>query len=388
MPRVNQSGGLAPGTQANAQSTLVVNPADIPTPVAVVPTLTPAVAEQPVAPPDGSISLNSDMLEQLYNKTHPGVVSIIVSIQRNGVSGAAAGSGFIIDNDGHIVTNNHVVADAQLVVVIFSTGVQREAQIIGTDDDSDLAVIKVDQLPEGTHPISLGDSASVVPGQYVVAIGNPFGMDSTMTSGIVSAIGRAIPSGVTPFSIPQSIQTDAAINPGNSGGPLLNLQGEVIGVNAQISTGGQVQANAGVGFAIPSNIVRMVAPSLIDEGAYTWPWLGVRGDSVSLFIQKANNLASQNGAYIDSIVEGGPAAAAGLQGSQSTTDVDGITTPVGGDVVVSANGKAILNFNDLLSDIAVSHPGDTMDLTVIRNGQKMDVQVTLAARPATFQTQP
>jgi len=195
-----------------------------------------------------------------------------------------------------------------------------------------------------------------------------------MTVGIVSAVGRVIPS-LTMFSIPQAIQTDAAINPGNSGGPLLDLQGEVIGVNAQIQSGG-VRANAGVGFAIPSNIVKLVVPALIEKGTYDWPWLGVSGTKVDLTIMQANNLDSQRGAYIHDVISDSPAAEAGLQGSSSQDQ------PVGGDVVIEADGKPIADFSDLLIDVAFKKPGDKMDLTILRNGQPRKITVTLARRPA------
>jgi 2-alkenal reductase len=240
---------------------------------------------------------------------------------------------------------------------------------VGTDEDSDLAVLRVEQLPDGVHPLPLADSSSVDTGQWVIAIGNPFGLGGSMSIGIVSAVGRVIPSGVTPFSIPEAIQTDAAINPGNSGGPLLNLNGEVIGVNAQIRTDPGVRANAGVGFAIPSNVVRRVVPVLIEQGAYRWPWLGVEGTGVNLLLARELNLDSQNGAYIARTVEGGPAADAGLRAD---------------DVVVELNGEPIENYNELLTLVAFSEPGEQVQLTVIRDGEPQTVNVTLGARPANF----
>jgi S1-C subfamily serine protease len=208
-----------------------------------------------------------------------------------------------------------------------------------------------------------------------------------MTAGIVSAVGRTIASGVTLFSIPQAIQTDAAINPGNSGGPLINLRGEVVGVNAQIETTG-ARANSGVGFAIPSNIVRRVFPVLIEQGAYLWPWLGVTGEEVSLLIARANNLDTQLGAYIHEVVEGGPAAGAGLRGSTSTRTVEGLDVPVGGDVVVGADGNEIVDFDSLLSYTATKNPGDQMVLTILRDGQRQELTVTLEPRPENMSTSP
>jgi len=303
-----------------------------------------------------------------------------VNIQVITQQGAGTGSGFLIDDDGHIVTNNHVVANAVQVVVVFYDDYQATAEVVGTDEDSDLAVIRVDDIPEGAHPLSLGDSSQVRAGEWVIAIGSPFGLGSTMTLGIISTKARTIPSGVTAFSIPEAIQTDAAINPGNSGGPLINLRGEVIGVNAQIANTGTA-ANAGVGFAIPVNFVRRVAPALIQQGYYEWPWLGVSGGSVNLTIQRANDLASQRGAYIDQVVSDGPAASAGLQGSSGSMQVDGVATPVGGDVIIAIDGLDVAGFDALLGQIADRNPGDTVQLTVVRDGRQSMIRVTLGTRP-------
>jgi len=317
--------------------------------------------------------------EDIYDQVSPGVVSIQVLIEQGGLVGEAAGSGFILNDNGYIITNNHVVESATLVYVIFYDGVEARAEIIGTDVDSDLAIIKVDELPDNVFPLVVGDSDGVEVGEWVVAIGNPFGQQSSMTVGIVSAIGRMLPTGVTAFSIPQAIQTDAAINPGNSGGPLLNLRGEVIGVNAQIAAN-ETGTNSGVGFAIPSNIVRLVAPVLTEQGEYQWPWLGVEGTDVTLSIAIANELDSQEGAYISGIVEGGPAESAGLRGSVGTELVDGFSVPVGGDVVIEADGNPINFFSDLLVAVAFKNPGDTIDLTIIRDGTPQGIQVELAPR--------
>jgi 2-alkenal reductase len=358
-----------------------------------VPTLTlaPAAAqsEQPSQEqsPPGAAEVRPSVLANLYNQLNPGVVSIQVYVEQQGLSGVGAGSGFILDDQGHIVTNNHVVAEAQQVTAIFYNGIEANAEVVGTDPESDLAIIRVDQLPEGAHAISLGDSDQVQIGEWVLAIGNPFGLGSSMTVGIVSAKGRVIPTGVTPFSIPQAIQTDAPINPGNSGGPLMNMNGEVIGVNAQIAVNNGVNANAGVGFAIPANIVRRVAPALIETGTYHWPWLGIEGDSVNLAIMEANNLNDQQGAYIHQVIPNGPADQAGLRGSTGTSQVGGLEVPVGGDVVVEANGAPIREFSDLLVQTAFSQVGDPIQLSIIRDGQRQEITVELAARPADFGNQ-
>jgi S1-C subfamily serine protease len=319
-------------------------------------------------------------LTALYEEANPGVVNIQVFVERGGLSGQGAGSGFVLDEEGHIVTNNHVVAEAQRVTAIFYNGIEVEAEIVGTDDYSDLAVIKVDYLPEGVHPLPMGDSDQVVAGEWVVAIGNPFSLGGSVSLGIVSATGRSIPSGVARFSIPQAIQTDAAVNPGNSGGPLLNLSGKVIGVNAQIASSG-TGVNSGVGFAIPSNVVRRVVPVLIASGSYQWPWLGVEGTSLNLVYQEANDLEIQQGAYLVSIISDGPADRAGLQGSSGTRQVNGFDVPVGGDVIVAADGERIRGFDDLLVIVASENPGDTVELTILRDGEEQQVEVTLEARP-------
>ncbi|MDX1688802.1 MAG: trypsin-like peptidase domain-containing protein [Candidatus Promineifilaceae bacterium] len=344
-----------------------------------IPTLQAEAAE--AAPPaQEELPEDAPALAQFYRDVTPGVVSVRISTDQS-LTGTGAGSGFILNEAGHIVTNNHVVAAANQITVIFHDGFEAPAEIVGTDDDSDLAVIQVDSLPENVRPLPVGDSDQVTAGEQVVAIGNPFGYGGSMTTGIVSAVGRIIPSGVTRFSIPQAIQTDAAINPGNSGGPLLNMAGEVIGVNAQIRTAGSTMANSGVGFAIPSNVVRLIAPVLIEEGSYEWPYLGVEGGPVGLAVQRANDLPNQQGAYIHNVVAGTPAAEAGMQGTTGTETVLGQEIPVGGDVVVSMNGEPVIDFADLLTRVAFSEPGEEVTLTVMRDGEMQELSVVLATRP-------
>jgi S1-C subfamily serine protease len=337
-----------------------------------------ATSQVQLLPPLPGIEASS--LAGLYEQLNPGVVNVQVYIERETLAGGGAGSGFILDEAGHIVTNNHVIAGATQVTVVFFNGIEAEAEVIGADSDSDLAVLRVAQLAEGAHMLPLADSAQVRVGEWVVAIGNPFQLGGSMSVGIVSAIGRTIPSGTTPFAIPQAIQTDAAINPGNSGGPLLNLRGEVIGVNAQILTGGNM-ANSGVGFAIPANVVRRVAPALIENGSYEWPWLGVQGGDVSLAVMEANNLETQLGAYITDVVPGGPAEEAGLRGTSRFQQVDGLEVPIGGDVVIEADGQTIIDFASLLIRTSFKNPGETMNLIILRDGQRQEVAVTLEPRP-------
>ncbi len=325
-------------------------------------------------------------LEGLYQQVNPGVVSIRVS----SVNDEALGSGFVIDKQGHIVTNFHVVENADKVEIDFPSGLKVYGDVIGTDLDSDLAVIKVDVSEEELTPLPLGDSDTALVGQVVVAIGNPYGLSGTMTLGIVSARGRVLDSlrqtasGVY-FSAGDLIQTDASINPGNSGGPLLNLKGEVIGVNRAIQTSGQTlsgeSANTGIGFAVSSNIVSRVVPSLISNGSYNYPYLGLSSlNSLNLTIVDALNLPQNTGAYITDIAAGGPADIAGLRGGSTQTQISGLYS--GGDLIVAVDGREIKDFSELLSYMVVNKaPGDVITFTVIRGGDRVDVPVTLGERP-------
>ena len=324
------------------------------------------------------------VLVQLYQTINPSVVNITTyQSLNNQLVGLSQGSGFMYDSNGHIVTNAHVVADAEDLDVIFSDGTTVIGKVVGLDLNSDLAVIKIDQVPASARPLPLADFESLAVGQTVVAIGNPFGLDGTLTRGIISALGRSIPA-LTSFTIPQAIQTDAPINPGNSGGPLLNLQGEVIGVNAQIETGGTSSSNSGIGFAIPVNIVQRVVPDLIEKGKHSWAWLGVRGGTLTLAQATAMNLSVQNGAYISEIVSGGPAASADLKGSTGTATTDGRTVEVGGDVITAIDGQPVTSFDDVLIYITLyTEPGQSVQLDILRGGKTQQINVTLEQRPDT-----
>ncbi|MBN2470584.1 MAG: trypsin-like peptidase domain-containing protein [Anaerolineae bacterium] len=296
------------------------------------------------------------------------------------------GSGFIYDADGHIVTNYHVAGEADQIKVIFNDGITVDAELIGSDPDSDLAVIKVDPEAVELRPLALADSETLQVGQMVVAIGNPFGLSGTMTSGIVSALDRNISSQATTtsggrFNITDIIQTDAAINPGNSGGPLLNLNGEVVGVNTAIESA--TRQNAGIGFAVPSNTVSRVVPVLIAEGRFQHAWLGISGSTINDTIRRAMELpADQTGVLIASVDGTGPAARAGLRGSSIDVTVDDISLQVGGDIIVSVDGRPVNVFDDLLSYITnEAEVGQTITLGILRDGRVHDVDVTLAARP-------
>jgi 2-alkenal reductase len=276
-----------------------------------------------------------------------------------------------------------VIAEASQVEVTFYDGTTVDAELIGSDPDSDLAVVKVDVASESLRPVVWGDSDQILVGQRAVAIGNPFGLEGTLTSGIVSALGRSLPTESGTFRIPEIIQTDAAINPGNSGGPLLNSQGEVIGVNTAIvprRSGFGERSFLGVGFAVPANLVRRVVPSLIGEGAYEHPWIGFSGNTVTPEIADAMELPEVKGALVAEVISGSPADQAGLRGG--TREEIGINTLLGGDVIIAIDDSEIRDFDDLISFLSVrGSVGDTVTLTIIRNGREQTLDLTLGARP-------
>jgi S1-C subfamily serine protease len=290
--------------------------------------------------------------------------------------------------EGHIVTNYHVVDQAERVNVTFSDGLTLKAEIVGTDPDSDLAVIRVDSLPQGIEPLDLADSSELRVGESVIAIGNPFGLEGTMTTGIVSALGRSLPSQARTadggrFNIPNVIQTDAAINPGNSGGPLLDYTGRVIGVNTAIES--PVRQFSGIGYAVPSDIIAKIVPALIDDGRYPHPWMGISGRTLTPGIREAMDLEdTQIGILVISVAEDGPSDEAGLIGSEEEVRIDGIPTLVGGDVIVGIDNQEIREFDDLLSYLVENTVvGQDITLTILRDGETLELEVTLGERPTT-----
>ena len=360
--------------------------AQAPAPTAVV--ASPAVNA-------GAVDALQGTLEQLYKQVNPSVVSVVVienastsSILGNTQgSQTVLGSGFVWDKNGDIVTNNHVVDGASQISVRFYDGTIASAKVVGTDVNSDLAVLKVDMPADALQPVQVADSTQVQVGQLAIAIGNPFGEEGTMTLGIVSALGRTLPvqsstssTGGT-YSIPDVIQTDAPINPGNSGGVLINDLGQVIGVTAAIES--PVNASSGIGFAIPSIIVQKVVPALISTGHYDHPYLGISGTDLTPDLAKAMNLnASQRGALVVDVTAGGPAAKAGLLGSTQQTQINGVSVPVGGDVIIAVDGQPVQQFDDMLSYLARNTDvGQKITLTILRNGKQMAVDLTLGARP-------
>ena len=329
---------------------------------------------------------NQDLLVQLYENVSQGVVAI----QTVGSLGEGLGSGFVYDMQGNIVTNYHVVEGAEDLEVDFTSGYKARATLVAIDLDSDLAVIKVDVPQDILTPLTLGDSDAIKVGQSVVAIGNPFGLTSTMTMGIVSAKGRTMesfrdaPDGGT-FTAGDLIQTDASINPGNSGGPLLNLAGQIIGLNRAIRTT-DVNAdgeplNSGIGFAISSNVIRKVVPGLIQDGQYDYPYLGVSArDELTLPEWEALGLHNFTGAYVMNVVSGSPAQDAGLIAGSKETDIPGLYA--GGDLIVGIDDVEVRIFGDLLSYLITNKsPGDQVHLKVLRNGVEKEITITLGKRP-------
>ena len=303
----------------------------------------------------------------------------------------ALGSGFVWNTDGYIVTNNHVVNGADKIEVKFADGTALPAKVVGTDLDSDLAVVKVDNPGFTLTPITVSGAAGVKVGQVAVAIGNPFGLENTMTVGIVSALGRTLPVNEPTvngagFSIPDIIQTDASINPGNSGGPLVDDQGGLIGVNTAIASSSG--SNSGVGFAIPATIVSRVVPALITNGKYEHPYIGIRGTSLTPDIATAMKLnATQRGALVEEVVQNGPADKAGLHGSDQQVTIDGQNINVGGDVITAIDGNPVKTMDDLIVYLADhTEIGQKVTLTVLRAGKETTVDVTLEARPAQTET--
>jgi len=318
-------------------------------------------------------------LIEIFEKTEPGVVRINTQKNQTENEGGGVGSGFVFDKKGHIITNAHVIEDATKTVVTFLDGRSYNAKIIGIDKHTDIGVIKVNADLKLLHPLSLGDSSNLQVGEPVTAIGNPFGLSGSMTSGIISQMGRLLPSNAG-FSIPDVIQTDAAINPGNSGGPLLNMRGEIVGINTAIqSSTGEF---TGVGFAIPSQTVVKIVPTLISEGEYKHPWIGISGRDIDLDMANALGLKDALGFLIITVVEDSPASDAGLIGSDKTIEVEGRDYPVGGDIILAVDGIDVRKIDDILIHLQrVKIIGDEMDLEILRGDRTTNVTIILQERP-------
>ena len=370
--------------QATEESTVEILPTNPPSGEILPPQ--PTLASAVEANPIGNVDLISqqDALISLYENVSPGVVAILLYGDESEIFSLGSGSGFVIDKNGHIATNFHVVQGAQSMIVYFPSGIKVRAEVVGTDADSDLAIIKVNLPPEDLTPLALGESDDTRVGQIVIAIGNPFGLSGTMTTGIVSSIGRTLESlneapsdGDTPvanfFTAGDIIQTDAAINPGNSGGPLLNLNGEVIGINRAIRTvstnANEEPVNSGIGFAVSVNMLKRVAPSLIANGSYNYPYFGVGSafTDIPLSIAEELGLDPPVGGYATSVTPGGPADLGGMQS---------------GDVVLKINDTPIYTFDDIINFLFKNtSPGDNVEVLVFRNGEELTFTVEIGARP-------
>ena len=330
----------------------------------------PQVQQAPITANNYTQDLQSALVN-LYQAANPAVVYII--------NGQGSGSGFVYDAEGHIVTNHHVISGSRQFEVVFASGERMLGKLVGSDEDSDLAVIKIDEMPAGVTPIPLAEFSSIQVGQIVAAIGNPFGEQGSMSMGIVSGVGRSLQSqrsgsNMGGYSLPEVVQTDAPINPGNSGGPLLNLNGEVIGVNSAIAT--TSGTNSGVGFAVPASALQRIVPVLISEGKYTYSYMGVAFDNeISLDELSTYNLPQTQGVYLLQVSPGGPAAQAGLLAADPQTGR-------GGDLITAIDGQPVNNFADLNSYLVFhTSPGQEILLTILRNGEPMEITMTLGARP-------
>ena len=385
----------ASSVESSATTDPQTDPAAVPT---VIPTSPPADEADPAATSDADANLMlaafEGVLSGIYERVVPSVVYIRVPTAANSSLRSTqgipeeflwnAGSGFVWDSEGHIVTNHHVVDEVigqdDGVTVIFADSTQAKGTVVGSDPHSDLAVIKLEETDLDLQPVALGDSTEVKVGQLTVAIGAPFGQEFTMTSGIVSAVGRNI-SGQSQFTIPEAIQTDSAINPGNSGGPLLDRNGQVIGINTRIIS--RSGSFSGVGMAVPINIAKRVVPPLIADGEFDYPWLGVSIASVTdLYVEKMELPERTRGALIIATMDGSPADRAGLRDSDSTIEIDGAPYPAGGDIIIAIGPHDVSNSNELISHLTYHNsPGDTVTLTVLRDGQREEIEVTLGQRP-------
>jgi S1-C subfamily serine protease len=319
-------------------------------------------------------------LIEIFERSEASVVRVNVQRDIQVLSTTGVGSGFIYDTNGHLITNSHVIENAQKIVVTLLDGSSYNAEIIGDDPFTDLAVIKIETNGVFLQPLPIGDSSKLKVGEQIAAIGNPFGLSGSMTAGIVSQLGRLLPSQDSGFSIPDVIQTDAAINPGNSGGPLLNMRGEMVGINTAIQSG--TGEFTGVGFAIPSRTVAKIVPSLIQDGEYTHPWLGISGRDIDPDLAKLLNLKDAKGFLIVTVVDNSPASKAGLHGATETKEIDGASYALGGDVILKVDGNEVRKIDDILIHLQREKSvGDEMILEILRDDIISEFTLLLEQRP-------
>ncbi|MFB5614909.1 MAG: S1C family serine protease, partial [Candidatus Nitrosomaritimum yanchengensis] len=330
---------------------------------------------------EGSLPSYSKELSliEIFENSEAGVVRVNVQRSSEEQIPAGVGSGFVFDNKGHIITNAHVVDGATKIVITFLDGREYNAEIVGVDTFTDIAVVKVNADLSLLHPLTLGDSSSLKVGEPIAAIGNPFGLSGSMTSGIVSQLGRLLPSG-SGYSIPDVIQTDAAINPGNSGGPLINMRGSVVGINTAIqSATGEF---TGVGFAVPSQTIAKIVPNLIKDGEYKHPWIGISGRDIDPDLAKVLNLKDAVGFLVVTVVPDSPAEKAGLRGSEKVVEVEGVEYTIGGDIILSVDGKEVRKISDILIHLQRAKAvGDDLVLEILRDGRTSNFTLTLGERP-------
>ena len=328
------------------------------------------------------IAQNKDLsLVEIFEKSEAGVVRINVkrpTADARGIGGV--GSGFVYDTQGHIITNDHVVENAEKLTVTFLDGRSYKAKVVGQDLYTDLAVIKVNASSDVLQPLPIGDSSKLKVGEPIAAIGNPFGLSGSMSSGIISQVGRLLPSQDRGFQIPDIIQTDAAINPGNSGGPLLNMRGEVVGINTAIQS--ESGDFAGVGFAIPTKTVQKIIPVLIKSKEYQHPWVGISGRDIDPDLADVLRLKDARGFLVINVLDDSPAQKAGLRGTTETKEIDGIRYQIGGDVILGVDSKTVRKIDDILIHLQrEKRVGDEMILQILRDGKISDIVITLHERP-------
>ncbi len=352
---------------------------------------TTVIQQSPLGGSEDTAATQSGLTaREIYKRDAPGVVNVRAQIVQQvnspfdpfgqGQQGVATGSGFVLDQSGHILTNAHVIEGASRVSVQFEDNKTVEAKVEGKDTSTDIALLKVDKKGLDLKPLELGNSKSVQVGDPTIAIGNPFGLDRTLTTGVVSALQRKI-SAPNGYSISNVIQTDAAINPGNSGGPLIDATGRVIGINSQIATGGSGGGNVGIGFAVPINTAKQIVPQLKDSGSVKRAYLGITGQTIDRSLDRLN-LSTTSGVLVQTVQAGSPAAKAGLRGGDASATLDGSELRLGGDVIKKIDGKNVRTMDQVVSTVGSKKPGETVTIEYLRGGKTKTAQVKLAQRPS------